>query len=181
VIAAGRCHHAGAGVWNGVVNGNTNFIGIEAENTGGADDFPWPDVQIDAYQRGVAAILKHVGLDAGACCGHREYARPFGRKSDPVFDMMAFRAAVATIMGGGGAPFVLIPAAESNGSKRPTLRRNAEGKDVETLQAKLGLPVDGKFGPKTEARVREFQREHAMVPDGIVGPKTWAALDSALV
>src|SRR3954465_13432404 len=39
VIAAGRCNHAGAGVWNGVTNGNAHFIGIEAENTGGANDF----------------------------------------------------------------------------------------------------------------------------------------------
>ena len=44
VIAAGRCNHAGSGVWNSVTNGNSNFIGIEAENTGGANDFPWPAV-----------------------------------------------------------------------------------------------------------------------------------------
>src|SRR5262245_1953726 len=50
VIAAGRCNHAGLGRWNGVVDGNGHFIGIEAENTGRADD-PWPAVQIDAYQR----------------------------------------------------------------------------------------------------------------------------------
>ena len=36
-----------------------------------------------------------------------------------------------------------------------------------------------KPGPKTEAAVREFQRSHSLVPDGIVGPKTWAALDVA--
>src|SRR4051812_23297953 len=35
VVAAGRCYHAGAGIWKGITNGNTNFIGIEAENTGG--------------------------------------------------------------------------------------------------------------------------------------------------
>jgi len=28
----------------------------------------------------------------------------------------------------------------------------------------------------TEALVREFQRTHGLVPDGIVGPKTWEAL-----
>src|SRR5687768_11235408 len=36
VIAAGRCNHAGAGLWNGIANGNANYIGIEAENTGRA-------------------------------------------------------------------------------------------------------------------------------------------------
>src|ERR1700722_2989579 len=40
VIAAGRCNHAGAGLWKGVAAGNTHFLGVEAENTGLADD-PW--------------------------------------------------------------------------------------------------------------------------------------------
>src|SRR5262249_41599859 len=50
IIAAGRCNHAGKGIWQGITTGNTNFIGIEAENTGLPNDSPWPDVQIDAYQ-----------------------------------------------------------------------------------------------------------------------------------
>src|SRR5215467_4264002 len=73
VISAGRCNHAGAGVWQGLTSGNGNFIGIEAENTGGVDDSQWPSVQLDAYQRGVAAILKHVGRTELFCAGHKEY------------------------------------------------------------------------------------------------------------
>jgi hypothetical protein len=65
VIAAGRCNHAGKGVWNGQTSGNTHFIGIEAENQGTHEDFPWPAIQLDAYQRGVAAIFKHLRIDAG--------------------------------------------------------------------------------------------------------------------
>ena len=38
------------------------------------------------------------------------------------------------------------------------------------------LVEDGINGPKTHARVLEFQRSRALVPDGIVGPKTRAAL-----
>src|SRR5215469_9585008 len=74
VVAAGKCFHAGAGNWKGITSGNSNLIGIEAENTGLANDSPWPAVQIDAYQRGVAAILAHVGQPADFCAGHKEYA-----------------------------------------------------------------------------------------------------------
>jgi peptidoglycan hydrolase-like protein with peptidoglycan-binding domain len=49
---------------------------------------------------------------------------------------------------------------------------------VKQVQAKIGVPADGDFGAKTESAVRVFQRVHGIVPDGIVGPETWAALDS---
>jgi hypothetical protein len=97
VIAAGRCNHAGPGQWHGITSGNTSFIGIEAENAGtGAD--PWPDVQMEAYAKGCAAILHHIGADASMCVGHKEYALPPGRKIDPAFNMVAFRQKVAAYM-----------------------------------------------------------------------------------
>ncbi|MGH8487461.1 MAG: peptidoglycan recognition protein family protein [Gammaproteobacteria bacterium] len=182
VIAAGRCNHAGQGIWNGITNGNANFIGIEAENTGKPND-PWPAVQMDAYQRGVAAILIHIGRGPDFCAGHKEYALPKGRKPDPNVDMNAFRLAVAAIMDGRTPAPALIPAAEApahsgGAAGRPTLRRGATGALVQQIQAKVGVTVDGSLGAKTEAAVRAFQGARGLVPDGIVGPKTWAALDS---
>ena len=97
IVAAGRCNHAGAGNWQGVTSGNSSFIGIEAENTGrtdGPNAESWPAVQLDAYRRGVAAILKKIRADAIMCCGHKEYALPSGRKSDPTFEMDGFRLRV---------------------------------------------------------------------------------------
>lgn len=81
VIAAGRCNHAGEGQWLGFTNGNANFIGIEAQNDGKGE--AWPEVQMEAYWRGVAAILMHEGLPVNRCAGHKEYAPH--RKPDPSF------------------------------------------------------------------------------------------------
>lgn len=57
-----------------------------------------------------------------------------------------------------------------------TIKIGSKGEDVQVLQKKLNVTVDGDFGPKTEAAVKEFQKSHDLSPDGIVGPKTWAAL-----
>lgn len=184
VIAAGRCNHAGTGRWQNATQGNTSFIGIEAENTGRTDDFPWPAVQMDAYHRGVAALLRHVGRSANFCAGHKEYALPRGRKPDPSFDMNVFRSSVAAILNGTAPAPVLIPPVEPPAGPgappgRPTLRRGSTGALVKQVQRRVGVTPDaaGTFGPRTEAAVRQFQRARGMVPDGIVGPRTWAALD----
>jgi N-acetyl-anhydromuramyl-L-alanine amidase AmpD len=174
VVAAGRCNHAGAGNWQGFTAGNTNFIGIEAENTGLANDQPWPAVQIDAYHRGVAAILKKIKANAIMCAGHKEYALPHGRKDDPDFDMNQFRQQVASIMAGTAPNPSVIPAADGTG--RPTLRRGSTGDLVKKVQAKVNVAESGTFDGATEAAVRQFQRDNGLVPDGIIGPRTWASL-----
>lgn len=180
VIAAGRCNHAGAGRWMDESNGNYCFIGIEAENTGRADD-PWPDVQLDAYRRGAAEILRQLHQPADYCAGHKEYAMPPGRKPDPSLDMLDFRRVVAALLANAPSPQLIPaeePAATASGiSPRPTMRRGANGDLVKQVQTRVGVAVDGDFGAETEAAIRRFQRARGMVPDGIVGPKTWAALD----
>ncbi len=47
---------------------------------------------------------------------------------------------------------------------------------VERLQKALKLPVDGEFGPETEAAVRRLQARHGLSVDGVVGPSTWALI-----
>jgi N-acetylmuramoyl-L-alanine amidase-like protein/putative peptidoglycan binding protein len=179
VVAAGRANHAGEGQWQGIATGNSSFIGIEAENTGyatGPQADPWPPIQLDAYRRGVAALLKKIGADALMCCGHKEYALPAGRKCDPVFDMSEFRRQVAAIMAGIAPSPILIPAVDTEG--RPTLRRGARGELVRQIQVMLAVGADGIFGPATEAALRQFQYDNGLLPDGIVGPQTWGALES---
>jgi peptidoglycan hydrolase-like protein with peptidoglycan-binding domain/DNA invertase Pin-like site-specific DNA recombinase len=59
--------------------------------------------------------------------------------------------------------------------------------DVRVLQGRLRLvgeppgPIDGRFGPLTEAAVVRFQRSHGLAVDGVVGPHTRAALARAPV
>jgi len=58
---------------------------------------------------------------------------------------------------------------------------------VRTLQdalTQLGYnpeAIDGVFGPQTQTAVTTFQRDKGLIPDGIVGPATAAALNRALV
>ena len=61
----------------------------------------------------------------------------------------------------------------------PILRQGDRGGLVRLLQERLNMPNrerDGIFGSKTEARVRDFQRETGIRADGIVGPQTWGML-----
>ncbi|MBK8508400.1 MAG: peptidoglycan-binding protein [Candidatus Competibacteraceae bacterium] len=64
------------------------------------------------------------------------------------------------------------------------LRQGYKGADVRAIQDVLNfhirrldpLSVDGDFGPKTHARVMEFQKANHLTVDGLVGPKTLGKL-----
>ncbi len=53
------------------------------------------------------------------------------------------------------------------------LKRGSKGESVKTLQEFLKLTTDGDFGPKTEAAVKDWQKTHGLMVDGVVGPKTF--------
>jgi hypothetical protein len=160
MIAAGKGWHAGAGNWHGITDGNAHLIGIEAENAGTNDAHghptdPWPEVQLDAYRRGCAAILKHIGAGAAMCAGHKEYALPHGRKDDPNFDMDEFRNQVAVLMGQLGAlphaapaPAAAAPIAAPTPAAAPHAASSAE-LDAEYEQAAAAAAAEDAAAAKS--------------------------------
>ena len=57
------------------------------------------------------------------------------------------------------------------------VKKGSSGDAVRAVQSQFrSLNRDGAFGPLTDARVREFQQDHQLRVDGIVGPNTWRAL-----
>jgi len=182
VIAAGRSNHAGTGRWNSITAGNTNFIGIEAANDGVGE--PWPQVQLDAYYVGTAAIVKYIKGSAGNVIGHKEWT---SRKIDPRgIDMNEARHNVSKILSGESSSAPRPPRrpnVPSAQAKNPVIRYGARGEAVlyaQTLLSRHGINVgraDGAFGPATDAGVKKFQAEKGLKNDGIIGSLTWSALE----
>lgn len=67
---------------------------------------------------------------------------------------------------------------------RKQVSYGSSGSDVTELQKTLNqngyqLDVDGKFGPKTQAAVKDYQSKNGLKVDGIAGVNTWGALDGS--
>ncbi|NJL78013.1 MAG: L,D-transpeptidase family protein [Richelia sp. RM2_1_2] len=62
-----------------------------------------------------------------------------------------------------------------------TLKKGAKGRDVKKLQRQLAskgynVSPDGDFGAKTEAIVKQFQKDKGLLSDGICGRQTYGTL-----
>ncbi|MCX5693229.1 MAG: peptidoglycan-binding protein [Candidatus Omnitrophica bacterium] len=56
-------------------------------------------------------------------------------------------------------------------------------KEIQTALKNAGYDPgspDGKIGPRTRQAIKDFQKSKGLVPDGVVGPKTWASLGKHL-
>lgn len=93
LIASGRANHAGEGTLP-----SSESQGIEATGPWGYPDTYGPKAfkQYDQYELGMACLLAAMNADVDDLFGHKETARPVGRKIDPYFDMEPFRKGVAT-------------------------------------------------------------------------------------
>lgn len=130
MMANGRANHAGGGdpavlaaVINetelhkprygegdqGAADGNAHFYGLEISNLGTGKD-PYPIAQYDAAVRWAAAICRFHKWTAKSVIGHKEWSN---QKSDPSFDMIEFRKAVAArLTSPGGSTTMTLTSAD---------------------------------------------------------------------
>lgn len=80
------------------------------------------------------------------------------------------------------------PDDEPDADRRATLRKGTSGEavvELQTILIRLGYKLehygaDGKLGAETQEAVRGFQEAAGLTVDGIVGVRTWAALEAAV-
>jgi hypothetical protein len=96
VVAAGKCNHAGVSLKTDYQN--SYAVGIEAEAKGvPGTKTDWPPAQMDAYHQLCRALIAEFHLSVSDVRGHKETCSPKGRKTDPDFDMVKFRADVLKV------------------------------------------------------------------------------------
>lgn len=92
--------------------------------------------------------------------------------------MIKFRRTIAVLM----VLVILISSMLPAAVLAENLRYGSRGDKVKELQQKLKRwgyytgSIDGIFGSGTQAAVKNFQKKNGLTADGIVGPKTAAAL-----
>lgn len=59
---------------------------------------------------------------------------------------------------------------------KPLLKTGSKGIPVRYLQHKIGVVVDGDFGPNTATKTKTYQASKGLGADGIVGNLTWSML-----
>jgi peptidoglycan hydrolase-like protein with peptidoglycan-binding domain len=125
--------------------------------------------------RQLQEALKDLGYDPGNVDGH------FGDQTESA--VKAFQHDHGLTADGivGEVTWLNIDEADHS---NPTIRRGSRGNPVRRAQKRLTLAgydtggVDGTFGTRTEAAVKQFQRDQGLNDDGIVGPETWARIDA---
>ncbi len=163
--------------WASSSSANDNLaVTIELANDGGAPDWHVSTATFDAAiklvtdicQRNGIAELRYTNDTTGNLTRHNMFAAttcpgPYLQAQFPRF--------VTQVNGN----LMMHP-------DRIVLRAGSYGGPVMTLQIELPNytgKVDGDFGQKTETAVKEFQFSNDLIPDGVVGEKTWKALLSS--
>jgi len=119
--------------------------------------------------------LKALELLTGAVDG------VFGKRTEDA--VRAFQKLRGIEVDGIVGPITWLNIDEADQSE-PVLRKGSEGLPVRRLQKRMQLAgfeipeVNGRLGAKTEAAVSPACFCSALTADGVVGPKTWAVVNS---
>ena len=140
-----------------------------------------PVLALGAQGEAVKVLQRHLRVTVDGRFGTRtrqavqRLQAAAGLKPDGVVGPLTWAALGSARSSGGGAA-----------RGRAVLSVGATGPAVTDAQRRLTrqgfrVKADGVFGARTAAAVAAFQRQRGLAPDGVVGPRTWEALDSAVV
>jgi len=181
-----------AGLWHDVQSDHPISIG-QISHRGGGSFFP-PHHQ---HQHGVEADMRPLrkdGQDLHTTFDSPEYSRDLTRQFVKLlrenarmhrvfFNDPELMAESLTSHADGHNDHLHLWFEDVQESAARVLRKGDQGDDVKQVQEKLiaaGFPIagsaDGKFGQHTEDAARAFQAANGLTADGVIGPKTRAAL-----
>lgn len=164
----GWVHHGSNSIWNYDCVNSTKGTLKNGKRTDGKEIRPGSAVFLTETKDGGKLSRHHIGVYIGA----NTCIEAKGTKSGVVASALSHWDEVAEFKGvsyGGEKVFTVM----RNGS------RGEEVKELQEQLIRMGYDcgtADGIFGRRTEEAVKEFQKEHDLDADGIVGEQTQKAL-----
>ena len=166
------------------VNGVVHAIDITHDPKGGFDSYAFADMLLKKQDRRIKYIISNRRIGSGPALPQPGVWRKY-TGTNP-HDHHCHISVVPGPAGDDTSQWDidgnLTPTARQVAAYVPppaTLRKGSTGMDVRKLQAALHIFTDGQFGDMTEMALKNFQKEHGLVEDGIAGPQVWKAITAA--
>ncbi len=153
----------------------------EAVTAGTAQAAPVTDSVLKRGDSGsrVAALQRALGITADGEFGTQTHkaVRAFQRQNGLTIDGVVGAQTAAKLGSGSAAKKASASTkASSRSSTSDAADPGLSAATVRAIQSKLGIAVDGEWGPQTRSAVRDYQREHGLQVDGVPGPATLGSL-----